>query len=133
MNDGTTSETDRAERVMLDGAWPEKIVRSDFARKLECERDQARAELSAIAKAVNFAEGVPYQAPLSERVKAAVEHAEQLKAELAELRKDKERLDWLEETSPFDADDIHYRWIRFKWFYFAKSLRQAIDTAKENA
>lgn len=80
MNDGKTPETDAA-LCRYDGIVAtfrgQPIVAADFARKLELERDQARADLEQADQA-RITNGELY-------TRATLE--------LAELRKDKELLD----------------------------------------
>lgn len=49
---------------------------------------------------------------------------------LREARKDSERIEWLADRSPFVEQDMHYRHVRSKWFYFASNIRTAIDAAR---
>lgn len=54
-----------------------------------------------------------------------------LASKVGEAHKDTERLDWLATNSEFERGDIHYRWVKFRWFYFAQNIRAAIDAARK--
>lgn len=67
----------------------------------------------------------------SKRIQAQVlRHIERLEAELAELRKDKVRLDWLESKAvPWDAE---WHFPAILWADYKMELRAAIDAAMES-
>jgi hypothetical protein len=85
---------------------------------------------------------IPYQVAAMEMLNATEEHVLKLEAEIATLRADKERLDWLDENAnpsienanpsihcPCDEGTFDLRWAHAT-NYRIRTLREAIDAAR---
>jgi len=124
MNESDTPRTD----IEVRAHWTPPVmdcVRADFARQLERELAAAQAEIATLQT-------------VGRKLR---NERDQLQQQLSELRRDKERLDWLEESAQKHRDT--YCLVASEapaftpgWKYFVagkqgKSLREATDTAME--
>ncbi len=148
MSDTPETDTQVKEDGWKMGVW----VKSDFARKLERERDEARKERDEYAsrfaqvvpllvelRSANAAIGKLGEDILSDAVKLRKERDE-LRAEVEQLQADKARLDWLDSfnnTVTIQCEDGGI-WIEIEDYKKVndepeKSLRDAIDAAMKVA
>ena len=93
-------------------------VPATLARQLETELSHAKAELKRRVAELQLAAD-----KRDEFERCSVSLVEQLRAENAELKRDRERLDWLDRI-----DDG-----AFDWFNHPRNVRAAIDAAREGS
>lgn len=93
----------------------------NFARKLERERDQLRARVAELTDEISQ-QANGYTATIND-----------LNEQLAELERDRERLDWLEKTKCAEyMEGLCCRRINMDSNTDRETIRAAIDAAKES-
>lgn len=117
------SDTPRTDNSVLDTDWlgtRVELVNADFARKLERENQQLKQTVLATLSQRGQKELI-----------VAWDRVKELERENAGLRKDKERLDWLETNG---REQIYGPTWRIAWqFGQDVSLRAVIDAARKEA
>ena len=134
MNTTQTTKTDTPETDAEERSGYTYKTLLDHARNMERQRNAALRELAEAKKEIQIlSQALENKKAMLEATKRAryaeAEHNRELCKATAELRKDKERLDWLDKHTALHGSTLH---AKVRQPSINSTLREAIDLAKQS-